>query len=104
MIQSDNLCFLARPLPAAVWAEVDGTMVNRDSRVQRLRAAVAPPGAAQPHWQILVQAARRSGLTLGYESARAVFWAMTRECAPFARAEWGLDLPPTLLRYAGSRG
>jgi NADH-quinone oxidoreductase subunit G len=33
-------------LPAAVWAEVDGTFTNYQRRVQRIKRAVAPPGAA----------------------------------------------------------
>jgi predicted molibdopterin-dependent oxidoreductase YjgC len=91
-------------LPACMWPEVDGTMVNRAGQVQRLRAAVRPPEAALPHWEILVRAARRLGLTLDYSSPRAIFEAMRQEIPALAHAEWGRDLPPALLRFAGSRG
>ncbi len=91
-------------LPAAMWAEVDGTMVNAEGAVQRLRAAVEPPAFARPHWQILVQAARKAGFTLDYAGVKQVHEAMKKEIEPLRGAEWGKDLPPTLLRYAGSRG
>jgi NADH-quinone oxidoreductase subunit G len=91
-------------LPAAAWAEVDGTITNRENRTQRLRAAVAPVDFARPHWQILVQVARRAGLTLDFVSPRAIFEAMQQEIELFKDAEWGAELPPQLLRYAGSRG
>jgi len=91
-------------LPAAMWAEVDGTMVNAAGGVQRLRAAVEPPAYARPHWQILVQAARAGGFALDFADAKAINEAMKEELEPLRGAEWGKDLPPTLLRYAGSRG
>src|SRR6185295_3056036 len=39
-------------LPAAVWAEVDGTFTNYQRRVQRIRNAVPAPGAAVPRWEL----------------------------------------------------
>ncbi len=46
-------------LPAASFAEKDGTFTNSDRRVQRCRAAVPPPGLARPDWQIIGDLARR---------------------------------------------
>jgi NADH-quinone oxidoreductase subunit G len=40
-------------LPAAAFAETDGTVVNRNRRAQLLRQAFAPPGDARPGWQLL---------------------------------------------------
>ncbi len=37
--------------PAALWAEEEGTMTNRQKRVQRIHAALPPPGEALPIWQ-----------------------------------------------------
>jgi len=91
-------------LPACMWPEVDGTMINAAGRVQRLRAAVRAPDAALPHWEILTRAARRLGLTLEHSSPQAVFEAMRQELPELAQTEWGRDLPPVLLRFAGSRG
>ncbi|HWM45209.1 MAG TPA: nitrite reductase small subunit NirD [Burkholderiales bacterium] len=46
-------------LPAATWAEKEGTVTNSERRISRVRAAVAPPGEARPDWEIAVAFARR---------------------------------------------
>jgi formate dehydrogenase alpha subunit len=48
-------------LPAAAYAEKDGTFTNTERRVQRVRRAVAPPGQARPDWEVFVELARRLG-------------------------------------------
>lgn len=45
-------------LPAAAWAEKEGTTTGADRRVQRLHKAIDPPGNAQPDWKILTELAR----------------------------------------------
>lgn len=40
-------------LPAASFAEKDGTFTNTERRVQRGRKAFAPPGEARPEWKLL---------------------------------------------------
>lgn len=49
-------------LPAACFAEKDGVFTNSDRRVQRVRKAVEPPGAARADWEILVDVMGRSGM------------------------------------------
>lgn len=46
-------------LPAASWAEKDGTFTNTDRRVQRVRRAIPPVGQARPDWQIICALAKR---------------------------------------------
>jgi assimilatory nitrate reductase catalytic subunit len=46
-------------LPAATWAEKEGTVTNSERRISRVRAAVAPPGEARSDWQIAVEFARK---------------------------------------------
>jgi len=49
-------------LPAASFAEKDGTFTNTERRVQRVRQAIAKPvGSAKPDWWITCQIARRMG-------------------------------------------
>ncbi len=48
-------------LPAACFAEKEGTFTNTERRVQRVRKAVDPPGEARPDWQILCDLARSAG-------------------------------------------
>jgi NADH-quinone oxidoreductase subunit G len=60
-------------LPAALWAEVDGTFTNHAGRVQRLRRAFAAPGDARPGWELAASLLRRLGRPLQATSAREVF-------------------------------
>lgn len=46
-------------LPAAAFAEKDGTFSNTERRVQLVRKAVEPPGEAKPDWQIISAIAGR---------------------------------------------
>jgi assimilatory nitrate reductase catalytic subunit len=46
-------------LPAASWAEKEGTVTNSERRISRVRAAVPPPGEARPDWKIAVDFAAR---------------------------------------------
>ena len=91
-------------LPAAMWAEVDGTLTNAEGKVQRMYAAVQPPDFARPHLEILLGVAQKANLTLRFTSAKAVFEVMQKEITAFADAEWGKPQVPVLLRYANSRG
>ncbi len=60
-------------LPAAVWAEVDGTFTNYQRRVQRLRAAVTAPGDARPLRELAGALLQRLGKPLPAQSAHEVF-------------------------------
>ena len=46
-------------LPAATWAEKEGTVTNSERRITHIRAAIAPPGEARPDWWIAADFARR---------------------------------------------
>ena len=48
-------------LPAASFAEKEGTFTNTERRVQRVRKAVKLPGEAKPDWWITCQIAKRMG-------------------------------------------
>jgi len=48
-------------LPAACYAEKDGTQTNTERRVQRLRKAVEPPGEAKADWQIICELGKKMG-------------------------------------------
>ena len=64
-------------LPAAAFAEKDGTFTNCERRVQRIRRAIAPPGAARTDWQILGALAARMGHAgMAWADAEAVFSEM----------------------------
>jgi formate dehydrogenase major subunit/formate dehydrogenase alpha subunit len=48
-------------LPAACYAEKEGTFTNTERRIQRLRKAVEPPGTARADWEIISDIAGRAG-------------------------------------------
>jgi predicted molibdopterin-dependent oxidoreductase YjgC len=52
-------------LPAASWAEKDGTFTNTDRRVQRVRRALEPRGQSRPDWEIVCDLAERIEKRLG---------------------------------------
>jgi formate dehydrogenase alpha subunit len=52
-------------LPAAAFAEKEGTFTNSERRVQRVRQALMPPGQARPDWWITSELARRTARRLG---------------------------------------
>jgi len=62
-------------LPAAAFAEKEGTFTNSERRVQRVRAALAPPGDARPDWWITCELARRVARRLGVEVGRQFDYA-----------------------------
>ncbi len=73
-------------LPAAAFAEKEGTFTNSERRVQRVRAALPPPGQARPDWWITCELAKRVGRRLGlaldpqftYAGPAAIFDEMAR--------------------------
>lgn len=61
-------------LPAASYAEQDGTFTNNDGLVQRVRQSIPPVHQTKPDWMITAQLAKELGLDYGYElSPSAVF-------------------------------
>ena len=47
-------------LPAAAFAEKDGTFTNSDRRIQRVRQAIPTPGLARADWEIVMDVAQRT--------------------------------------------
>ena len=69
-------------LPAtAAWAESDGTVTNSERRVQRVRAAVAPPEGARDDLAIVFDLANRMGAGWGDPDPEAV-WDEVRRLSP----------------------
>ncbi len=63
-------------LPAACWAEKEGTFSCTERKVQRVRKAVEPPGEAKPDWVILSEIGRRLGLAFDYSEPKEIFAEM----------------------------
>jgi formate dehydrogenase alpha subunit len=71
-------------LPAACFAEKDGTFTNTERRVQRLRKAVDPPGSARHDWDIVASLATRMGYEMTYLSAETIFKEITTVTPSYA--------------------
>src|SRR3954467_7251959 len=77
--------------PATSWGETDGTYTNTERRIQRLRAAVNPPGEARPDWWIVSALAQQLGVQgFGYESPEEVFNEMCALAPIYNGVDWDL--------------
>ncbi|MFS0691240.1 molybdopterin-dependent oxidoreductase [Streptomyces nitrosporeus] len=77
-------------LPAALWAEAEGVLVNSERNLTLSRRAVDPPGEAWPDWRIIAGIAREMGYeeAFDYSSAEEVF----EEIRQFHNPRTGYDL------------
>ncbi len=60
-------------LPAASFAEKDGTFTNTERRVQRVRKALNPPGDAREDSWIITELSKRMGYEMNYANISEVF-------------------------------
>jgi formate dehydrogenase major subunit/formate dehydrogenase alpha subunit len=60
-------------LPAASFAEKDGTFSNTERRVQRVRKALEPPGEAKTDWEVICGISNAFGYPMNYASAKEIF-------------------------------
>ena len=67
-------------LPAACFAEKNGTHTNTERRVQRWRKAIDPPGEARPDWLIICELASLMGFEklFPYSDASEIFDEIAR--------------------------
>ncbi len=65
-------------LPAASFAEKDGTFTNTERRVQRVRKAIESPGEAKADWKIISEVASRLGYDMGYKSSNEITEEISR--------------------------
>ncbi len=71
-------------LPAALWAESEGVMINSERTLTLSRRATDPPGEAWPDWRIIAEVACALGYedAFGYTSAEEIFAEITRAWNP----------------------
>ncbi len=60
-------------LPAASFAEKEGTFTNTERRVQRVRKIVDAPGEAKTDWEIISALSAKMGYPMQYASAKEIF-------------------------------
>jgi formate dehydrogenase alpha subunit len=71
-------------LPSACYAEKDGTFVNTERRVQRIRKAVDPPGESRGDWEIICEIATRMGYPMTYDSSRQIMEEISKVTPSYA--------------------
>ncbi|MER5812366.1 bifunctional nitrate reductase/sulfite reductase flavoprotein subunit alpha [Streptomyces sp. NPDC002033] len=71
-------------LPATLWAESDGIMINSERNLTLVRGVVDPPGQALPDWQLIARVAGAMGFAdaFAYESSEEVFEELKRAWNP----------------------
>ncbi|MFJ8886619.1 molybdopterin-dependent oxidoreductase [Streptomyces sp. NPDC102402] len=71
-------------LPAALWGETEGVMINSERNLTLARQAADPPGEAWPDWRIIARIACEMGYeeSFGYSSAEEVFEEIKRAHNP----------------------
>ncbi|MEU1010348.1 bifunctional nitrate reductase/sulfite reductase flavoprotein subunit alpha [Streptomyces sp. NPDC005890] len=71
-------------LPATLWAESDGVMVNSERNLTLVQGVVDPPGQALPDWQLIARVACAMGYADGftYAGAEEVFEELKRAWNP----------------------
>ncbi len=96
-------------LPAASFAEKDGTFTNTERRVQRVRKAINPIGNTKPDWQITCEISTRMGYNMGYPSPKEV-WDEIASLTPmfaginYARIEQnGIQWPCPDTKHPGTK-
>lgn len=98
---TETLAYADLVLPAATWPEKEGTVTNSERRISRVRAAIAPPGAAMADWKLACAVARR--LAGRIAPAKAALFDYADEARIFdehARSTKGRDLDYSALSYA----
>jgi formate dehydrogenase (NADP+) alpha subunit len=96
-------------LPAASFAEKDGTFTNTERRVQRVRKVIDPVGDAKPDWWISAEIAKKMGATgFDYEVPEQIFEEIAKVTPSYggisyARIEEaGLQWPCPTADHAGT--
>lgn len=99
-VGTETLAYADLILPAATWPEKSGTVTNSERRISRVRAAIRPPGDAQPDWKLVCEVAKRLATKIAPEK-RSLF-DYSGEAAIFAEhvaTTAGRDLDYSALDY-----
>jgi formate dehydrogenase alpha subunit len=67
-------------LPAASFAEKDGTFTNFEGSVQKVKKAIAPLGESLPDWEIILRLADKMGSPMPYSSLQQVMDEIVEVC------------------------
>ncbi len=95
-------------LPAACYAEKDGTFTSTERRVQRVRQAVEPPGEARADWKIFCDLSKKMGYEMNYRSPGEIFEEISTILPQYAGISYerlekvGLQWPVPTMDHPGT--
>jgi len=89
LFENETTEFADVVLPAASFAEIDGTYTNNDGFVQRVRKSIEPVNQSKPDWLIVAQVAKELGVDFGFEmSASSVFRELAERTPAYANLRY----------------
>lgn len=82
LFETETTAFADVVLPAASFAEVDGTFTNNAGNVQRVRKAIDPVHQSRPDWMIIRSLAGEMGVDLGFEASASALFRLVADAVP----------------------
>jgi formate dehydrogenase alpha subunit len=95
-------------LPAATFAEKDGTFTNTERRVQRVRQAITPRGESKPDWMIITKIANSLGANWNYQKPEDIMAEISKVTPSYGGINYeridkvGLHWPCPTLDHPGT--
>ncbi|WP_424359548.1 formate dehydrogenase subunit alpha [Methanocella sp. MCL-LM] len=87
-------------LPAAAYAEKEGTFTSTERRVQLLKKVVTPPGQAKEDWEIICAIAKKMGVAgFDFKSAGEIFEEVRKVTPQYAGMTWERLKKPEALHW-----
>ena len=86
-------------LPAAAWAEKNGTVTNTNRQVQMGRKAVNAPGDARQDWWLVQELARKLGLDWNYKHPSDIYTEMAGLMPSLDHISWERLLQEDAVTY-----
>lgn len=87
IFMNETAAFADVVLPAASFAEKDGTFTNTERRIQRVRKVIEPQGSAKADWQIFMELLWRMGIETKYKHPKEIM----EEIADITPSYAGID-------------
>jgi anaerobic selenocysteine-containing dehydrogenase len=104
LFETETTAFADVVLPAASFAEIDGTFTNNAGLVQRVRQSIPPLNQSKPDWVITAQLAAELGVDFGYQmSTSAVFNEIAQKVPAYAGLRYPLlkdESKPVQVKHA----
>lgn len=93
-------------LPAASFAERDGTVTNAERRVQRVRKAIEPVGTSKADWQIVAELAKAMGheKDFAFKDAESIFNEIAKAVPAYAGITYAKLEKPEAIQWPAAGG